>query len=234
MLPTLTDLPEGQKRLGGSGGSSLPPDLPSLIAARYRGRFVQGFVRGKLSRDPAIPALLGLAPLGEVLDLGCGRGQLALALLQAGAARHVTGFDIDAGKIAQARAAARDLPAAFAVADLAAAGVPPADTILLIDVLLQLPRAGQDGLLARIIAAAPRRVLIRAFDPAAGWRAGFGFAMERARRVLGGDRGRAGALEPRPLADLAAPLVAAGYRVAAAPCRAGTPLPNVLLVAERP
>lgn len=214
-------------------------DLAARVAARYPGisRTERGFIGGKLKRDPAVAALLALGQarhLGAVLDLGCGRGQLAIALLLAGVAECVTGLDIDAGKVALARRAAEGLPARFEVADLVSAGIPRADTVLLVDVLLQLPEAAQDALMARILAAGPRRLAIRAFDPDRGWRSTFGFAMERARRVLGGDRGLDGAVAPRPLRDLARPLEAAGYAVAITPCWAGTPLPNMLLVAERP
>lgn len=218
------------------GAAAVPfaAGLPDRIAARYRGRFARHFVRGKIARDPAVPAVLARGPYGHVLDLGCGRGQLSIALLLTGAAERVTGFDIDAAKVALAQQAAGELPARFAVADLAAAAIPPCDTVLLIDVLLQIPPAGQDALLARIVAARPRRVLVRAFDPDAGWRAAFGFAMERVRRLLGGDLGLRGALAPRPLAEIAQPFAAAGYRVETSPCWTGTPLPNVLMVAERP
>lgn len=214
-------------------------DLAAQVAARYPGisRTARGFIRGKLRGDPVVAALLALGRargFGTVLDLGCGRGQLALALLLAGVAEHVTGFDIDAGKIALAQRAAAGLPARFAAADLATADIPPCDTLLLIDVLLQLPPAAQDALLARIAAARPRRLVIRAFDPDRGWRSTLGFAMERIRRRIGGDLGTRGALAPRPIAEIARPLVAAGYALRVAPCWAGTPLPNVLLVAERP
>jgi SAM-dependent methyltransferase len=213
-------------------------DLAAQVAARYRGvsRTERGFIRGKLRGDPAVAALLGLAaerPFGRVVDMGCGRGQLAIALLLSGAAEQVTGLDIDAAKVGVARAAAEGLPARFEVADLADAPIPPCDTLLVIDVLLQLPLPAQDGLLARIAAAAPPRIAIRAFDPDRGWRSALGQAIEHARRLFGGDRGLAGAVAPRPLPEIAAPLAAAGYRVAITPCWAGTPLPNVLLVAER-
>jgi SAM-dependent methyltransferase len=181
-----------------------------------------------------VPALLALPPFGQVLDLGCGRGQLAIALLLAGQARAVTGLDLDAGKIARATAAARDLPARFAVADLATAPIPPCDTALLIDVLVQMAPGAQDALLGRVIAAAPPRVIIRAFDPDRGWRSAVGLFIDRLRRRLGGDLGLRGAVAPRPVAALRAPLEAAGYAVSVAPCWAGTPLPNVLLVAQRP
>jgi SAM-dependent methyltransferase len=208
--------------------------LADAVAARYRGITTRGFVRGKLKRDPVVPALLALPPFGQVLDLGCGRGQLAIALLLAGQARAVTGLDLDAGKIARATAAARDLPARFAVADLAAAPIPPCDTALLIDVLVQMPPGAQDALMARVIAAAPPRVIIRAFDPDRGWRSAVGLFIDRLRRRLGGDLGLRGTVAPRPVAALRAPLEAAGYAVSVAPCWAGTPLPNVLLVAQRP
>lgn len=216
-----------------TGAATAGPDIPSRVAARYAGRMTQGFVRGKLRGDPVVPVLLTMRGLGRVLDLGCGRGQLAIALLLAGAAEEVTGFDLDAAKIGHASAAAGDLPARFEVADLAQARVPGCDTVLVIDVLLQMPPGAQDALLARILAARPARVMIRAFDPDRGWRSAFGFAMERIRRLLGADLGRAGALAPRPLPVLARPFEAAGYRVSIAPCWAGTPLPNVLLVADR-
>jgi len=215
------------------------PDLAAEIAGRYRGvsRSARGFIRGKLRRDPAVAALLALGRsrnLGEVVDLGCGRGQVALALLVAGVAQRVRGLDIDAAKIAAAQRAAEGLPAEFAVADLAEAAIPPCDTLVMIDVLQQLPLPAQDALLARIAAAAPRRIAIRAFDPQRGWRSTFGFAMERIRRHLGGDLGTRAALAPRPLPEITRPLEAAGYAVRVTPCWAGTPLPNVLLLAERP
>lgn len=209
-------------------------DLADAIAARYRGPTTRGFVRGKLRRDPVLPALLALPPFGAVLDLGCGRGQLGLALLVAGHATTVTGLDLDAGKIARAAAAAGDLAARYRVADLVAAPLPPCDTALVIDVLVQMTPAAQDSLVARLVAAAPARIIIRAFDPDRGWRSAFGLAIDRLRRRLGGDLGLAGTVAPRPIAALRAPLDAAGYGVTVTPCWAGTPLPNVLLVAERP
>ncbi|WP_426955902.1 methyltransferase domain-containing protein [Muricoccus radiodurans] len=216
-----------------------PPHLPSLIqsvAARYAGasRFTRGYVGSKLRRDPSTAAILDLARaaggFGTVVDLGCGRGQLALALLLGALATRVTGLDYDAAKVAEAEAAATGLPALFAAADLTEAEVPEGDTILIVDVLYQLPEAAQRRLLAAVAGAARRRVLIRAFDPDRGWRSRLAFAMERAGRALRGD---VAAIRPLPLRDLAAPLEAAGFRTTVTPCWKGTPLPNVLLVAER-
>ena len=216
-----------------------PPALLALtarVAARYAGasRFARNFVRGKLLTDPASGAVLRLAAeaggFGEVADLGCGCGQVGLALLEAGLAARVQGFDLDAGKIAIAAAAGAGLPARFAVADLGTAAIPACDTVLIFDVLLQMPEAAQRALLARIAAAARRRVVIRAFDPDCGWRARLGLVTEDLARRLRRD---GSVLRPCPLAELAAPFVAAGFRVSTRPCWGWTPLPNTMLLAER-
>lgn len=210
-------------------------DLASAVVARYGAspRFARGYVGGKLRHDPASAAILRLGarrPLGAVVDLGCGRGQLGLALLLAGVASSVTGLERDAAKLAEATRAGAGLPARFIPADLAVAEVPAGDTLLLVDVLYQLPEAAQQRLLARAAVAARQRIVIRAFDPDRGWRSALGLAMERAGRVIRRD----GAMVwPLPLTALAAPLRAAGFTVSIVPCWGRTPLPNVLLVAER-
>jgi SAM-dependent methyltransferase len=215
------------------------PDLAALtreVAALYRdaSRLSRNFVRGKLLTDPATPSVLRLASaaggFGTVADLGCGRGQVGLALLTAGLAERVHGLDLDPGKIRDAARAAAGLPARFAVADLGTTEVPDCDTAIIFDVLLQMPEPAQQRLLARMAAAARRRVVIRAFDPGCGWRARLGFAAEQLGRVLRRD---GSVLRPLPLRELAAPFVAQGFGVKVTPCWGWTPLPNVMLVAER-
>ncbi len=218
-----------------SSGLADPAILARQVAGLYAGasRFAQGYVGGKLRGDPASRAVLDHAvatPFGHVADLGCGRGQLGLALLTAGLATRVTGLDRDARKVAEAARAAARLPAGFTVAELSAAMVPDCDTALLIDVLYQLPVPVQRPLLAAMAERARRLVLIRAFDPDLGWRSTIGLAMERAGRAVRRDRN---AIAPLPLAEVAAPFAAAGFAVSVAPCWGRTPLPNVLLVAER-
>jgi hypothetical protein len=55
----------------------------------------------------------------------------------------VVGLDLDAARIAEARAAASGWPASFTVADLSTAEVPACDTALILDVLLLMPDAAQ-------------------------------------------------------------------------------------------
>jgi SAM-dependent methyltransferase len=210
--------------------------LIGATADRYAGagRFTRHFVAGKLRHDPATAAIFALATpsLGHVLDLGCGHGQLALALLIAGRATEVTGLDRAGPKINDAAGASAGLPARFEAADIATATLPDCDTVLLIDVLYQMPPALQRDLLGRVAQSARHRVLIRAFDPDLGWRSAVGFAMEGVGRTLRGE-GASTSIAPLPRDELAAPLAAAGFSVTIIPCWSGTPFPNVLLIAER-
>lgn len=227
--------------------SSAPPGLAALIpriAARYAGasRFPRHYVASKLRRDPATAAIMTLAVrcggFGGMVDLGCGLGQFSVALLQAGLATEAIGLDQDRRKLEEAGRAADQqlgepaLPARFQQVDLAtSASLPDCDTMLAVDVLYQMPEAAQRRLLEAMALAARRRIVIRAFDPDLGWRSHMGFVMEFLNRSMRGDHGRS--IRPLPLAGLATPLEAQGFRVTIAPCWAGTPLPNVLLHAER-
>ena len=215
--------------------------LIARVAARYaaEGRFVQGFVAGKLRRDPASRAILGVAartPFGAVIDVGCGRGQLGVALLLAGGATSVLGIETAPVQAAQAARAGAGLGLSVVQRNLAAdlslpGALPGADTVLIVDVLYQLPTAAQLALV-RAAAAARRCVLIRTLDPGAGARAWLTILWERLSRRLSPHAGAM--VNPRPPAEAAAILRAAGFAVTIATCRDGTPFANVLITARRP
>ena len=70
------------------------------VAQRYAhgSRFTQRYTASKLRKDPVHRVLLERAVsdgFGQVLDLGCGRGQLALALLE-GTFREGDTVEVDA------------------------------------------------------------------------------------------------------------------------------------------
>jgi 2-polyprenyl-3-methyl-5-hydroxy-6-metoxy-1,4-benzoquinol methylase len=212
-------------------------------AARYARstgipRATRTYVASKLRTDPAARAIAERAPLGDVLDLGCGRGQLAVLLLESGSALSVRGLDWDAKKVAIARAASEGLPARFDVGDVrddASAGVEPADAVLLVDVLHYLSAEEQDALLARAAdLVRPRgRLLVREASRGHGARSAVTELAEhvgRAARLNLGER-----LLFRDVAkDLAPRLAARGFVCSVEPCWHGTPLANVLLDARRP
>ncbi len=207
------------------------------IAARYRGcgRFATHYVAGKLRFDPLTGALLALGRadgLGEVADLGCGRGQFAALLLEAGLARRVVGLDASARLLEQARHALRGLCFEGRLQDLSTnAAIPPADTVLLLDVLYQLPTAAQARVLDAVARAARRQVVIRTADPAQGGRAWLTLMLEQAGRRTWPHAGAV--VNARPISWIAGRLSEAGWSVQVAPCWAGTPFSNVLLTARR-
>lgn len=76
------------------------------VAALFESRFLRGYARSKLARDPVYAAVAARLPNLPLLDLGCGVGLLALSLRQRGFLAPVTGIDHDARKIDAARKAA--------------------------------------------------------------------------------------------------------------------------------
>lgn len=192
------------------------------------------FTREKLRRDPATRAVAELGALGETIDLGCGRGQLAILLLEVGAATSVRGYDWDEPKIALANRAAVGLAARFLSEDASKVELPPADTVLLIDVLHYLDVPGQDALLARAASWVKPggRLVVREASEGYGFRS---FLTRFVERISQGIRFNLGAtIAIRDVQREYVPLLErAGMTCRVTPCWSGTPFGNVLLVAER-
>jgi hypothetical protein len=210
--------------------------LRRRTAVRYRScrRTARHFVAWKLRLDPVHEAVVAAArhgTLGQVVDLGCGCGQLAVALAEGGLAEHVLALDCDERRLADGARAARGLPVAFAPADARLTALPACDTLLLIDVLIELSVTEQLALIVRAAAVVRRRMFIRTFDPACGWRSQVGHVAEalshafHLRRVL--------TRQPVPVEVLVETLATNGFASSIAPCWGGTPFPNVLVIADR-
>ncbi|HUN41031.1 MAG TPA: class I SAM-dependent methyltransferase [Acetobacteraceae bacterium] len=217
------------------------PDDCELVfagtAERYRGcgRLVHGYVCSKLRRDPVHRDVLSLAAaecFGDMVDIGCGRGQLGVALLLAGLAKSVLGVDCLAGCLAQADQAAAGLAYRSMLVDLADGFEPPAaDTILAVDVLYQLDDASQQRLLRSVAQAARRRAILRLLDPRLGMRSAATVGLERLWRGISPHAGRW--VNPWPVGRIENVLQSAGYDTTVTPCWRGTPFSNVLLIARR-
>ena len=207
------------------------------VARRYAGggRFTRHYVAGKLRGDPVHEAVLrraGPDGYGDVLDLGCGRGQLGVALLEAGLARSVLGLDWNPAPLDAARRAAAGLAFRAEPRDVARpTPLPRADTVLLVDVLYQLAPAAQDALLREAARAARGRVLIRTLDPDRGWRSAFTLGLERLGRRVWPNSGAH--VAPRPVPALLDVLAREGFAATVEPCWRGTPFANVLVVGRR-
>jgi uncharacterized protein (DUF2062 family) len=209
-----------------------------FVAARYQRGPVRRFVAGKLRRDPVFRRLPEhLPPEGRVVDLGSGRGQLALMLAKLWPGRAVVSIDWDERKVEAARAAARDLPGGeglrFEQGDARTADIPGARCVVMLDLLHYFPAAEQDALLARAVAALEPggRLLVREADAAAGLR--FRLTAFFERLALGSGVTRGEGLVFRPAAEIAGVLRRLGAAVRVLPVSEGTPLANVLFIADR-
>lgn len=209
--------------------------------ARTRARYQRApindryYVTCKMSIDPVFRLLSELpGSFDSVLDLGCGRGQLALLLLELGRATSVLGIDSDARKVEIAVTAAtqgREVTAEFRAGDLGQVSLPRADTILIVDVLHYLPLAEQDALLRAAAAALTPggRLLVRELNAKPGARSFFTRFTEWWARKTGVNHGRA--THYRSASELTSVLEDAGLRCSVQGASERTPFGNVLIVA---
>lgn len=121
------------------------------IARQYRGRWLQGYVRGKLRSDPAYAATYELLRDSDlpVIDVGCGIGLLPFYLRERGITVPLRGFDYDEKKIVHARRAAWDYAPAPVFDARDVEDFPTTEgNVVILDVLHYLDQAKQQRLLA--------------------------------------------------------------------------------------
>jgi 2-polyprenyl-3-methyl-5-hydroxy-6-metoxy-1,4-benzoquinol methylase len=189
------------------------------------------YVAAKLHADPLLEQLEAQpGHFGRVVDIGCGRGQLGLFLMELGRVSALSGIDADERKVETARRAAGS-DASFEVKNATDATIEPADTLLVIDVLHYLPPAEQAALLERAAASLSSggRIFVRELDTARRWRAKPAMLAERIARAIGYNRGPA-------LAFTTADAITSRLEGLGLRCRVDRSgsLSNVLIVAERP
>ncbi len=215
----------------------LPPNLRAAMA-RVRQRYAHTershawYVALKLWTDPMYRVLPRVCrPRSHVTDLGCGRGQTGLLLLELGLAERVLGLDWDAGKIAAAQRAAAAHQAEFSVADLASARLSPTDQVLLLDVLHYLTHAEQTQLLEKVarVLRPSGMLVIRDVDGACGRRGRLARICERMGVGVGLNRGKVAGF--RSVQGLAAELERLGFGEVRKFAMSGFGLDNQLLLA---
>jgi uncharacterized protein (DUF2062 family)/SAM-dependent methyltransferase len=199
------------------------------------------YVRLKLLMDPVAKMISTIAgdadgALGHVVDVGGGRGQLPILLVELGRATSAHTIDWDEDKVNQGRAAAaRDggLPITFERGDARNAEIAEADTVLLIDLLHYCHAAEQDEILRRAARAVRPggRLVVREADTERGIRTFLTKASERLFTLIRfnvGDR-----VEFRAAREIAAVLEEEGLSTEIAPAWGKTPYSNVWIVARR-
>ena len=205
------------------------------ISNLYKGRWLRGYVDGKLRSDPvyaATAAIIAAHP-APVLDVGCGPGLLAHYLDARGIDVPYHGVDTDARKIAHARKAAQRLPGArFEQADCL--NLPEwQGHVMLLDMLHYLDEYKQAQLLNAAIArlAPGASLVIRTVIRDHSWR----FRMTQAEEaIIRGSRWIRGGVKHYPrIDDLLLPLRSAGLSVDRAPMFGHTPFNSFLIHAAR-
>jgi SAM-dependent methyltransferase len=210
-------------------------EAPERIAeAIGGGRWLRGYVRGKLTADPvfgaARKALAGCR--GPVVDLGCGLGLNGLWLHQHGIVAPYRGCDLAEWKIMAGRHAAARLGAEdfrLEVADMTNFPWEDAAAVCAFDVLHYLGAEAQRDLVRRLAGAAAGGavVLVRTGVRGAGWRSAVTLAEEWWTRASGWIRG--GRVNFPRLVDLQADFESAGCRVETRPLWGRTPFSSYWL-----
>lgn len=177
----------------------------------------------------------------HVTEIGCGQGIL-IAMFASGV-RQVIGIDYDARKCEMARAALADFANVEIVEDDAiryCASAKPAstDVAILSDTLSSFPIAAQDQLLTLVAPMlAPRgRMLLKIIDATPRWKAALCAALSTlVYKVLRLSLSQGQQFTYRPRQEYVALLQSLGFEVREELIhrRRHSPIPNVLLIAER-
>ena len=205
------------------------------------GRFVQGFVRGKLLHDPVYREVLQMDVLpvqGKIVDLGCGRGIL-LALLTTlqhsnsalNTRLEYQGFELseNAARIAQNTLG---MDATIVNADIRSKDLPDCQAVLLLDVLMYMRNEDQEALLQEVARVLQSNgvLIIREADAGSGFAFAITWLAERFCAFARGHwRQRYGY---RSKQEWNRVLEQLGFKVDMAPMSQGTPFANVLFIAR--
>ena len=124
------------------------------VAAQFPQRWLRGYVRSKLRRDPVYPVAYELfrGSAEPILDIGCGLGLLAFYLRERACGQPILGLDLDARKIRQGTqiAATRYGDVDLRYRDIQVPIPAFSGNVALFDVLHYLPVAEQRSLLSRL------------------------------------------------------------------------------------
>jgi 2-polyprenyl-3-methyl-5-hydroxy-6-metoxy-1,4-benzoquinol methylase len=203
------------------------------VAARFRSRFLRGYSRGKIARDPVYEAASAHLTQAPLLDIGCGIGLLSFYLREQGFAWPILAIDHDTKKIEAARAAASaDRELSFRAGD-ARERLEFAGNVTLLDLLHYFDSATQQRILANVAAAVgPGCVaIIRDGVRDGSWRYRMTYLQESFSRMIGWLR--AERLHFPTLPSILAAFE--GFEVVTASRLSGrTPFNNYLFVFRRP
>ena len=205
-----------------------------IAEAFGRGRWLRGYVRGKLLADPVFDLALEMTQgsRGSVTDLGCGLGLLGLWLKAHGEEVFYTGCDLGGWKIDAGRMAALHLGyggITLCENDMMEFSLENPGIICAFDVLHYLPRDEQEQLVLRLAQAARcgSLILVRNGMRGCGWRSSITLMEEYWTRASGWIRG--GSINFPNLQPLITQFEQEGCSVEARPLWGRTPFSSYLL-----
>jgi 2-polyprenyl-3-methyl-5-hydroxy-6-metoxy-1,4-benzoquinol methylase len=207
------------------------------VTSLFRGRWLKGYVRGKLRTDPVYGAVFKHLRGSSlpILDLGCGIGLLPYYLRQRGLQSRMIGVDWDAGKIAVAQqvAQAGDHDLSFIHQD-AQTPIQFQGHVAMLDLLHYLNNDDQRRLLAAVAASiAPGGVaVIRQCPRDSSHRFILTNVFERLVRALRWCKGSTINFPTRE--TITQPFRVRGFTEEIFPMWGGTPFNNYLFVFRRP
>ena len=214
--------------------------LAKNIASGFnRGRWLQGYIKGKLLADPVFDTALevALGHTGRIVDLGCGLGLLGLWLRAHDLDAHYKGCDLGGWKIEAGRQAADKLGflnLQLIEGDLLELPLLRGDMICAFDVLHYLPENFQSRLVHRLVEAAQNGsvVLIRNGMKGCGWRSYVTIVEEWWTRISGWIQG--GEINFPHLAKLVTAFENGGCNVECKPLWGRTPFSSFWLKISAP
>ncbi len=209
------------------------------------------FARGKLSGDPVYRYTLDThlaGRTGTVVDLGCGQGLMLAVIAEAQAVARdglwpparpaapafsrMVGIELRT-RLATMGARALHGEAEIRSGDIRSEGLPPADVVLIFDVLHMLPADQHAPMLRAVVDALTHDgcLVVRDADASAGWRFWMVRLANRLKSIATGRFRQRFAF--RTAADWRSLLASVGLVAYDLPMSEGTPFGNVLLVARR-
>ena len=202
---------------------------------REAGPLMKTYLRIKLRICPILQTEVYVPDKGTIVDIGCGNGLFAAILKLGAPGRSITGIDLDARKIVEARKSLGNLPHLdFRLGDVAAVEYPPADVFTIIDVLYLIPFEAQEKILRMCAAALPPGgvLILKEMDKKPRRKYVWNMIQETlAVKLIGFTLGSR--FYFRRKADFVALLTGLGFSVDVVPLHKGYGYPHILYVAKK-
>lgn len=215
-------------------------NVPALYSRDHLALSTRAFLRARWAFTPYSQIASALPPSGDILDLGCGHGFLAITAALGSRRRTVLGIDHDDKRVELAKHAAQAGGQRLANLKFEQGSLPELpperrfSAITLIDVMHYFDPETQRGLVARAQESLlpGGRLLVREVDPSGGLISKWNRLYERLATMTGFTKASDKGLHFRTLEGWTGLFASAGFEVSSAPCSSRL-FSDVLFVCEK-